>query len=264
MTFSLTWLPEVLAEAGLKVAEVPGWRTRGRGEMGTLQGVMCHHTATPASITGNMPSLNVITNGRPDLNGPLAHLGLGRDGTAYVVAAGRANHAGAGIWQGVSLGNSSFIGIEAENSGREDDPWPAKQLDAYQRGVAAILKKIGAPAQMCCGHKEYATPRGRKPDPSFDMDSFRARVEILMAGAALPEPIPAEDSARRPTTRRGDRGDFVKEIQKKVGAVPVDGIFGSHTEAKVRVFQRENNLFPDGIVGPMTWAVMAPAVQDVA
>src|SRR5690349_2936199 len=69
MAFSLTWLPEVLENAGLKVAEQPGWRTRGRGEMGTVKGVMCHHTGGPRN--GIMPSLGVVTNGRPDLAGPL-------------------------------------------------------------------------------------------------------------------------------------------------------------------------------------------------
>jgi len=167
MVFSLTWLPEVLEDAGLKVAEQPGWRTRGRGEMGTVKGVMCHHTA--GSAQGIMPSLGVITNGRSDLPGPLAQLGLGRDGTFFIVAAGRCNHAGRGMWQGLSTGNSNFIGIEAENTGGANDPWPPVQLDAYRRGVAAILKKIGANPIMCCGHKEYALPHGRKDDPSFDM-----------------------------------------------------------------------------------------------
>jgi hypothetical protein len=97
MAYSLTWLAEVLEDAGLKVAEVAGWRTRGRGDVGSIKGIVCHHTAGPH--TGNMPSLGVITIGRPDLAGPLAQLGLGRDGTFYVVAAGRANHAGAGKWR---------------------------------------------------------------------------------------------------------------------------------------------------------------------
>jgi hypothetical protein len=39
---------------------------------------------------------------RPDLSGPLAQLCLGRDGAFYIIAAGRAYHAGAGNWQGVS------------------------------------------------------------------------------------------------------------------------------------------------------------------
>ena len=79
MAFSLTWLPEILEDAGLKVAEQPGWRTRGRGEIDIVKGAMCHHTS--GSAHGIMPSLGVITNGRPDLAGPLAQLGLGRDGT---------------------------------------------------------------------------------------------------------------------------------------------------------------------------------------
>jgi hypothetical protein len=186
MTFSLTWLPDVLTGAGLKVAEVPGWQDRGAGgaDIGQVLGVLCHHTGVRS--TKNMPTLNSLINGRAAeknlaaIPGPLAQLGLGRDGTFYVIAAGRANHAGAGMWQGISSGNSHFIGIEAENSGDKDDVWPAVQIDAYQRGAAAILKHIGQPAIFCAGHKEYAP--GRKDDPSFDMVDFRAAVEKLLAG----------------------------------------------------------------------------------
>src|SRR5215469_17949164 len=114
MANSLIWLPTVLKNAGLKVALVDGWQDRGRGDVGTIQGVLCHHTAGP--LSGNMPSLNILVKGRSDLPGPLAQLGLGRDGTYFVVAAGRCNHAGPGAWQRVTTGNSSFIGIEAENT----------------------------------------------------------------------------------------------------------------------------------------------------
>jgi N-acetyl-anhydromuramyl-L-alanine amidase AmpD len=257
MAFSLTWLAEVLEEAGLKVAEQPGWRTRGRAEMGTVRGVMCHHTSGPQK--GNMPSLGIVTDGRPDLAGPLAQLCLGRDGTFYVVAAGRCNHAGKGNWQGIITGNSSFIGIEAENtgftSGPTAEPWPSVQLDAYRRGVAAILEKIGANANMCCGHKEYALPQGRKDDPTFDMDDFRRQVASIMAGTAPAViKIPSADGEGRPTLLRGARGDLVKQIQAKLN-VAADGIFGPITEAAVRQFQRDNPpLVPDGIIGPRTWA----------
>jgi hypothetical protein len=252
MAFSLTWLAEVLEDAGLKVAEQPGWRSRGRGEMGTVKGVICHHTG--GSPKGIMPSLGVITNGRPDLAGPLAQLGLGRDGTFFVVAAGRCNHAGRGMWQGLSTGNTSFIGIEAENAGTVEDQWPAVQMDAYRRGVAAILKKIGANAIMCCGHREYALPHGRKDDPLFDMNEFRTIVASILAGTA-PDPIiiPNVDADGRPTLRRGARGDLVRQIQTDL-KLPVDGIFGAATEAALRQFQREQGLVPDGITGPRTWA----------
>jgi peptidoglycan hydrolase-like protein with peptidoglycan-binding domain len=257
MSYSLTWLPEALRNAGLKVALVPGWETRGRAEMGTVLGVLCHTTVGPRS--GNMPSLNTLIEGRSDLPGPLAQLGLGRDGTYYVIAAGRCNHAGAGGWQGISTGNSNFIGIEAENTGRGDDPWPDVQLDAYRRGAAALLKRVGCSAQACAGHKEYALPKGRKSDPDFDMAVFRQSVAALINGVApVPSLIPANEpgvAAGRPTLRRGATGQLVGEVQRKVGAVE-DGHFGGRTEAALRDFQRLHALVPDGIVGPKTWLAL--------
>jgi peptidoglycan hydrolase-like protein with peptidoglycan-binding domain len=262
MAFSLTWLPEVLKIAGLRVSEVPGWQDRGRGDVGRIFGVICHHTATPKSVPGNMPTLNILINGRPGLNGPLSQLGLGRDGTYFIIAAGRANHAGVGRWQGLTNGNRNFIGIEAENSGASDDPWPDVQMDAYRRGVAAILKRLGQPSIFCAGHKEYALPPGRKPDPSFDMDNFRLGVNAILTGNApistlIPaiEPTPVGGGLPRPTLRRGLTGELTKIVQAKVGA-KVDGKFGPKTEAAVRAFQRANDLVPDGIVGPKTWLAL--------
>ncbi|HKY05973.1 MAG TPA: N-acetylmuramoyl-L-alanine amidase [Blastocatellia bacterium] len=259
MPHSLIWLPSVLESAGLRVARVEGWEDRGRGDVGRIFGVICHHTA--GNRDGNMPSLRLITRGRPDLRGPLAQLGLGRDGTYYVVAAGRANHAGEGSWRGLTNGNSNFIGIEAENTGLSNDfPWPAVQMDAYARGVAAILRHIGQGIEFCAGHKEYALPPGRKPDPSFDMNTFRATVAAHINGAGpaplLIPPVEPAGSTGRPTLRRGAIGQpvaLVSQVQKKLG-IEVDGNFGPKTEAAVRAFQRDHNLVPDGIVGPNTWA----------
>jgi len=107
MAYSLIWLLQVLQDAALKVAPVDGWEDRGNGDVRTTVGVICHHTAGPRN--GNMPSLRTLLNGRSDLPGPLAQLGLGRDGTFYVIAAGRCNHAGQGSWQGVTTGNSAAV-----------------------------------------------------------------------------------------------------------------------------------------------------------
>lgn len=178
MTYSLLWLPAVLRAAGLMVLEEDGWQTRGHGDVGPTLGVLCHHTAGP--LTGDAPSLTTVRDGRPDLSGPLAQLVLARSGTYHVIAAGKCYHAGAGAWQGVTTGNTNFIGIEAENTGLPNDPWPDVQTDAYARGCAAILKHVGKPAIMCAGHKEYALPPGRKTDPSFSVPDFRKRVADLM------------------------------------------------------------------------------------
>jgi peptidoglycan hydrolase-like protein with peptidoglycan-binding domain len=261
MPFSLIWLPDVLKAAGLKVATVPGWQDRGARDVGETFGILCHHTA--GGKTGNMSSMKTILNGRPDLPGPLAQLGLGRDGTFYVIAAGRCNHAGKGIWQGLTNGNSNFIGIEAENTGNHDDfPWPAVQVDAYQRGVAAILKHIGRDASFCAGHKEYALPRGRKTDPDFDMVAFRAAVQAILDGTTKPinlipaaEPAGAAGQPGRPTLRRGASGEFVKQLQSRLG-LTADGSFGAGTEAALREFQRKHAMVPDGIVGPKTWIAL--------
>lgn len=176
-----TWLADVLRASGCKVVELAGWQTRGRpGEpFGPVKGILCHDTAS--RIGSN--TLPAILHGRPDLPGPLAHLYLAVDGTFTVVAAGHCNHAGAGNWQGVTTGNTSFIGIEAENDGLADDPWPEVQMEAYAKGCAAILKHIGAEPIMCAGHKEYALPPGRKVDPSFDMVAFRGKVAAYMGAA---------------------------------------------------------------------------------
>lgn len=270
MAYSLTWLPDVLKEAGLKVSLVTGWENRGQGNVGQILGVICHHTGGAGPEKGNMPSLGTLKNGRgasPGLKalpGPLAQLGLGRDGTYFIIAAGRAIHAGAGSFKGVATGNSSFIGIEAENKGvASDSPWPAVQLDAYHRGVAAILKHLGKDSTFCCGHKEYALPKGRKDDPTLDMEIFRSAVAAIMDGTTpAPTPIPSvepaakpDGSAARPTLRRGAEGELVKQVQTKL-KVDVDGNFGPKTEASVRAFQRTHGLTPDGIVGPKTWATL--------
>jgi peptidoglycan hydrolase-like protein with peptidoglycan-binding domain len=260
MPYSLTWLPDVLLNAGLKVAKVDGWEYRGNGDIGQPFGVLCHHTA--GSKTLNMPSLGTLINGRPDLSGPLAQLGLGRDGTYYVIAAGRCNHAGAGLWNGVAAGNTHFLGIEAENTGLADDPWPQVQMDAYRQGVAAILRNLNRGPEWCAGHKEFALPQGRKTDPSFDMAKFRADLAgILISSMPSLAPIPSSEpassdgTAGRLTLRRPATEPLVKVLQQKLGLTQ-DGVFGAKTEASVREFQRKAGLVPDGIVGPATWAAL--------
>lgn len=260
MTFALTWLPNVLRQANLKVAPCPDWETRGTSEMGPVFGVLCHHTA--GSPIGNMPSLNVLIKGRPNLSGPLSQLGLGRDGTFYVIAAGKANHAGEGNWLGITHGNRHFIGIEAEHTGKPTDPWPEAQMNAYRRGVAAILAYKHLSPSRCAGHGEYALPPGRKIDPLFDMDEFRKAVADIMSGRTPPQQlIPAAEHGAsnggnpRPTLRRGAQGPHVLALRKLLGLAE-QALFDAPTESKVRDFQRRKQLVPDGIVGPKTWGAL--------
>ena len=161
----VTFLPDVLHDAGLVVQELTGWAGRGVPLM-RVDAVICH-----ATITGrHVPDVNVagiLRDGCKDLPGPLCQLGLDRGGRWWVVADGKGNHNGHGLYA------NQTIGVEAFNDGTE--PWPAIQLDSYQRGVAAICRRLDLPVERVLAHRE--SDPGRKSDPSgIDMDAFRRRV----------------------------------------------------------------------------------------
>lgn len=250
---NLLWMPAVLLRAGCKVAPHDGWQTRGRAAFGEFKGVMIHHTAS-AQKDKVAPSLGVVTGGRSDLPGPLCNLLQGRDGAFVVIAAGRANHAGAGNWHGVTSGNSTTIGIECENDGL-GEPWPEAQVQFLAMGVAGLLDYGKLPTIMCMGHKEYCTPKGRKIDPSFDMGAFRQRIDAIRNGGIVRPPIPKVDAQKRPTLRRGATGDDVRALQAAIGG-KVTGSFDATTEAALRVYQRAHGLVADGIAGPAVWAAL--------
>ena len=71
----------------------------------------------------------------------------------------------------------------------------------------------------------------------------------------------------RPTLRRGDRGDDVRELQRLLKATghlsgPVDGAYGAGTQRAVRAFQAAQGLVADGVAGPQTWQVLETAAGD--
>ncbi len=189
-------LADAARSSGLKVVELNGWRTRGHGQIVAVRTIMAHHTATSAAVPGNYPSLGIVRDGRKDLAGPLANLGLGRDGTVYVIAAGLAWHAGeVREWD---FGNAYSIGIEAEHPGV--GKWTARQYDAYVRLCAALCDHYGLSVSDVRGHKEVCAPVGRKPDPNFDMDAFRDEVAKSLAPKPKPR-RPAEVRAAIKTLR---------------------------------------------------------------
>lgn len=174
----LTWLPGVLRAAGLDVYVMPGAETRtttsSSGVPRTMPdrppAVIWHHTATSTAwADGHVAAL--LRDGRGDLPGPLAQLGVERDGTIVVVACGRANHNGA---SSAKYGNDA-IGVEFYNAGDGVDPWPAVQLEAGQRAIAAILRHLELGADRCVGHKESDPTRKVDPRP-LDMNVMRARI----------------------------------------------------------------------------------------
>ena len=158
-------------------------------------GIIVHHTA-------GRNDLGTVTEGRPDLVGPLAHLYFDRDApyTVTLVTEWRANHAGGGssrvldevqddraagpsaAQRGLkdsTSGNEYFIGFECENLGDGKEPWPAGQMDMMVRAAAAICRARGWTAGRIIGHLEWTK---RKIDPrGFSMGDFRAAVAELLA-----------------------------------------------------------------------------------
>src|SRR5690606_35782864 len=77
----------------------------------------------------------------------------------YVIAAGRANHAGLGGWNGLT-GNSSVFGLEIEHTGNlGTEPWPERRQHTAFRVHCAFMEIIGFDINKICQHKEWAPSR---------------------------------------------------------------------------------------------------------
>lgn len=202
----LTDLADAARKSGLRVVELDGWRTRGRpASTGAFDpsGVLCHHTG--ATADGRAYAQWLAAVGRSDLPAPLVQLSLDREGTVYVCAAGRANHAGKAKASGPILagdGNAMFVGIEAQNTGTEG--WNHRgtdaagnqvtQREAYERLCAALCAHYGWPADHVRAHRE--TSITGKWDPGLlDMGALRAAVAAMLAPA--PKPLTPLQRIRR-------------------------------------------------------------------
>lgn len=170
----LAGIARELRQYGLTVKKVPGWKTRGRPGGVAARAMFEHHTGSNRN-SGNAPALGIVTNGRPDLEGPLANFLAGRDATIYLVAAGRCNHAGeGGPLKGLprDSANAYSYAVEIENDG-VGEPYDPDLMRAVAILTAVVLRRIRRTAYFSIGHKEWTT---RKIDPSFAMKLFRNRV----------------------------------------------------------------------------------------
>lgn len=175
-------MADVLRAGGSVVEEVPGWIGRNHGVLTQMACIVIHHTATPASRTGDYPSLTTVRDGRSDLAGPLAQLGAGRSGKIYVISNGVAYQAGAvkQTW----MDNQHGIGIEVESPGTGAE-WPDAQVQGVAQAVASLCQHYGVPVSRVLGHKEVCYPVGRKIDPvgiPGDMQAFRTLVQRYING----------------------------------------------------------------------------------
>ncbi len=269
-------LAAVCRSAGLKVTEVPGWQARGHGPLTAVKTIVCHHTAGPSAAAdpSSFPSLRIVRDGRFnqrtqqwELRGPLANLGLGRDGTVYVVAAGVAWHAGQ--VRDSSYSNSNSLGIEAENDGI-GEPWPAVQRAAYARLCAALVNRYALTSSRVLAHREVCSPIGRKIDPTgIDMPVFRGEVARIAEGLKVGRGgiirvvrpkftlgrVLAEAKPGVKPLAGGDIRAVQRRLQELGHELPkwgADGVYGDETADAVEVEQRRAKLTPDRQVGRQT------------
>ncbi len=184
----ILWLADRLRYAGLTVKETTGWEDRGRpASTGGFapEGVLMHHTAARASNTNPHPSLQLVKEGTSSLPGPLCHVLIDWKGVCWVIAAGRANHAGSASASGpmpAGDGNEMYVGIEVEYAADLDPNNPQYRSDIqYSNSIVAaavLVSKLGHGRNYVRAHKETAIPAGRKHDPwPWNMGNFRDSVK---------------------------------------------------------------------------------------
>jgi hypothetical protein len=169
-----------------KIVYVDGWEKRGAPVMQPIANLW-HWTAAKASLQIPAPCLNICTNGRAGIPGPLCHALIGYDGKIYIIASGRANHAGVGAQMVLAemkrneapiataakrglknTGGSggSLIGIEIEHPG-DKTPLTQAQLDSiglFAHSVA-VYYKLGDNAAAAWTHTDWTS---RKIDLDAD------------------------------------------------------------------------------------------------
>lgn len=262
---TLTWLASELRAAGLTVVEHAGWHTRVRPGAWTPTYGVVHATAAPRTQS-DATQVRIVRDGRSDLPGPIANAAVDRLGRWHTLSAGRCNSTLVGTaGPYVGLGNTNALSVEGCND-NIGEPWPTVQYQSYAHGWAAWCRRLGWTASRLVGHKEH-TP-GRKSDPSFGMDQFRADVDAVLAGLP-PKPTPKPPVTdwtetlimSLPTLRRGARGLAVRRLQGLLIAAGsndsrIDGDFGPATDRAVRREQSQARIAVDGIVGRRTWTAL--------
>lgn len=191
----LDWLPDALRDEGCSVITESGWSSRGRpASTGAFNpsGVLVHHTGTTASSSNPHPTLHMcMYEGRPpDLPAPLCQGLICYAGDVHVVAAGRANHAGAANASGpmpAGDGNALYVGWECDYNGSQK--MSGAQYDAMILASAAVCRHFGRSSAYVRGHKE--TSQTGKWDPGqYSMDHIRSDVSYVLSGQSEDDDMP--------------------------------------------------------------------------
>ncbi len=232
-------------------------------------GIVLHHAAG----TGSVEDVHRwhLQNGWAGIG---YHFYVRRDGKVY---RGRPEE-----WTGAhAVGANDQLGICAEGNFERERMKPA-QKQAIAELVRALRRKYGALA--CHRHSEYGSTacpgryfpfeeivREGAGDGAAAKDAnLVKRFQSACLADGIPLPVYGADGvweretegAARHAVASGSRGERVRLAQQvcmeaKIGLpCGADGIFGAHTAAAVREFQKQKGLVIDGIAGIKTWKAM--------
>lgn len=192
----------LLRAAGYRVIFMPGWTTRGKGDM-HVRGLVNHHDAS-TEASGDEGALRVVMYGRDGLRNSLSAFTVARySGTIRVIAAGRSWHAGYGRWAGYDDMNTYFAGDEA--AGTTGEAWTAKSLQAQLALNVAICLVFDVAPGLLPEHKN-CDPNRKVDRYAIDGVSWRRKVGRWVRRGEIP---PADGT---------DTGEFIvrKEDQETI------------------------------------------------
>jgi len=134
------------------------------------------------------------------------------------------------------------------------------RLDYYSGPINGIFETMTEQSVMDFQHASGIAANG-----VVDSLTWAALNE---PSGSMPPAESAPSASSRPTLRRGSTGPFVTQLQQKLTLLryyrgPISGIFGAETEHAVILFQQALGLETDGIVGPITWAAIDAAIEDM-
>jgi peptidoglycan hydrolase-like protein with peptidoglycan-binding domain len=130
----------------------------------------------------------------------------------------------------------------------DEAPWQLSLGRSRARRRAAQLRFVPA------GSRAKRVSLGALAALTVGPTASLASGQSTVGPVTNPEPVTTTEHVI--VLSSGEEGRQVQLLQKALGNVKVDGVFGPETEAAVRSFQASHGLSVDGVVGPQTSAAL--------
>lgn len=177
-----------------------------------------------------------------------------------------------GLW----LSNVSYNGISPEPEPEpEPEPTPEPEPIPEPVQIAIVQSQNNKPVNLRKAPDINATLIDRVPcgdtvevietDTDWSKVKWKSYTGYMMTAFLI-----FQDKGYRTVIRRGSTGYYVEVcqvdlmiLQYDIGKTGADGKFGEKTEAAVKEFQRDYNLFETGVVTEDVWAALDEAIESI-